>query len=140
MPCGRQSGRNAPLFSPYRASQQAASRFQKRTDRHALPGALRGGRGPGCNPQLKALTQKASPNDVVIPTSANGQPHDALPPSGVQMELHVPADQEAVHPLWVMVGVEREVVGLLKEFGEHGAGLDARECRSDAEVDAVPEC
>jgi hypothetical protein len=86
------------------------------------------------------LTQKASPNDaVMIPTSANGQPRDALPPSGVQMELHVPADQEAVHPLWVMVGVEREVVGLLKEFGEHGAGLDARQGGSDAEVDADPQ-
>jgi acyl-CoA synthetase (AMP-forming)/AMP-acid ligase II len=34
------------------------------------------------------LTQKASPNDaVMIPTSANGQPRDALPPSGVQIEL-----------------------------------------------------
>src|ERR1700730_10164096 len=39
-----------------------------------------------------------------------------------------------------MVGVEREVLGLLKKFGEHGAGLYARECRSDAEMDAVPEC
>jgi hypothetical protein len=63
-----------------------------------------------------------------------------LPPSDVQMELRVPADQEAVHPLWVMVGVEREVLGLLKELREHGAGLYARECRSDAEMDAVPEC
>ena len=51
----------------------------------------------------------------------------------------MPADQQAVHPLRVIVGVEREVVGLLQDFGEHGAGLDARECRSDAEVDAVPE-
>jgi hypothetical protein len=41
------------------------------------------------------------------------------------MELLVPPDQEAVHPLWVMVGVECEVLGLLKEFGEHGAGLYA---------------
>src|ERR1700756_2816769 len=56
-----------------------------------------------------------------------------LPPSDVQMELRVPADQEAVHPLWVMVGVEREVLGVLKELREHGAGLYARECRSDAE-------
>src|ERR1700733_705489 len=39
-----------------------------------------------------------------------------------------------------MVGVEREVLGLLKEFGEHGTGLYARECGPDAEVDAVPEC
>src|SRR5271163_4674706 len=57
-----------------------------------------------------------------------------------QMELLVPADQQAVHPLRVMVGVEPEVLGLLKEFGEHGAGLYARECGSDAEMDAVPEC
>ena len=56
------------------------------------------------------------------------------------MELLVPADQEAVHPLRVMVGVEREVLALLKEFGEHGAGLYARECGSDAEMDALPEC
>jgi len=32
-----------------------------------------------------------------------------------------------------MVGVEREVLGVLKELREHGAGLYARECRSDAE-------
>jgi hypothetical protein len=55
------------------------------------------------------------------------------------MELLVPSDQEAVHPLWVMVRVEGEVVGLLKEFGEHGAGFDSGECGSDAEMDAVPE-
>jgi hypothetical protein len=60
--------------------------------------------------------------------------------SGVQVELLVSSYQEAVHPLWVMVGVECEVVGLLKRFGEHGAGFDACECRSDAEMDAVPEC
>jgi hypothetical protein len=56
------------------------------------------------------------------------------------MELLVPADQEAVYPLRVMFGVEREVLGLRKEFGEHSAGLYARECGSDAEMDAVPEC
>ena len=55
------------------------------------------------------------------------------------MELLVSADQEAVHPLWVMVGVEREVLGLFKEFGEHGAGFYAGECGPDAEVDAVPK-
>ncbi len=38
----------------------------------------------------------------------------------MQIKLLVPADQEAVYPLRVMVGVEREVLGLLKEFGEHG--------------------
>jgi len=58
----------------------------------------------------------------------------------VQMELFVSADQEAVYPLRVVIGVEREVLGLLKEFGQHGAGLYARECRSDAEMNAVPEC
>ena len=46
----------------------------------------------------------------------------------------MPADQEAVHPLWVMVGVEREVLGLLKQCVEHGAGFDSRECGSDAEL------
>ena len=46
------------------------------------------------------------------------------------VELRVPADQEAVHPLWVMVGVEREVLGLLKEFGEHSAGPYARDLLS----------
>src|ERR1700722_7491505 len=56
------------------------------------------------------------------------------------MELLVPADQEAVYPLRVMVGVEREVSGLFEEFGEYGAGLYACECGSDAEMDAVPEC
>ena len=55
------------------------------------------------------------------------------------MELLVPSYQEAVHPLGVMVGVEREVVGLLKQFGEHGAGFYSGECGSDAEMDAVPE-
>jgi len=69
-----------------------------------------------------------------------GERRDVLGPSGVQMALLVPADQQTVHPLRVMVEVEREVLGLLKEFGEHGAGLYARECRSDAEMDAVPEC
>src|ERR1700737_3505754 len=58
---------------------------------------------------------------------------------GAQMELLVPSDQEAVHPLWVMVRVEREVLGLPKQFGEHGAGFDACECGSDAEMDSVPE-
>ena len=56
------------------------------------------------------------------------------------MELFVPADQEAVHPPWVMVGVEREVLGLFKEFGAHGAGFYARQDGPDAEVDAMPEC
>jgi hypothetical protein len=56
-----------------------------------------------------------------------------------QMELLMPADQEAVHPLWVMVGVEREILGLLKQCGEHGAGFYAGEGGSDAEMDAVPE-
>src|SRR5882762_2463345 len=56
------------------------------------------------------------------------------------VELRVPPDQEAIHPLWVMVGVEREVAGLLKEFGEHGAGLYARQSGPDTEMDAVPEC
>ena len=55
------------------------------------------------------------------------------------MELLVPADQEAVHPLWLMVWIEREGAGLLKQFGEDGAGFDAGECCSDAEMDAVPE-
>ncbi len=55
------------------------------------------------------------------------------------MELLVPADQEAVYPLRVMFGVECEVLGLLEEFGEHGACFDARECGSHAEVDAVPK-
>jgi hypothetical protein len=69
-----------------------------------------------------------------------GKRRDALRPGDVQMELLVPADQEAVHPLRIVVGVEREVLGLIKEFGEYGAGLYARECGSDAEMDAVPEC
>src|SRR5271156_5724409 len=56
------------------------------------------------------------------------------------MELLVPADQQAVHPLRVMVRIEPEVLGLLKELGEHRAGLYARECSSYTEVDAVPEC
>jgi hypothetical protein len=51
----------------------------------------------GDNELLRAATQKASSTDVVmIPTGANGQPRDALPPSCVQMELLVPPDQEAV--------------------------------------------
>jgi hypothetical protein len=69
-----------------------------------------------------------------------GKRRDVLRPGDVQMELLVPADQEAVHPLRIMVGVEREILGLIKAFGEYGAGLYARECGSDAEVDAVPEC
>ena len=55
------------------------------------------------------------------------------------MESLVPSDQEAVHPLWVMVRIEGEVLGLLKQCGEHGAGFDGGECGSDAEMDAVPE-
>jgi post-segregation antitoxin (ccd killing protein) len=38
----------------------------------------------------------------------------------------VPSDQAAVHPLRVMVRVEGDVLGLLKEFGEHGARRCAR--------------
>jgi hypothetical protein len=68
-----------------------------------------------------------------------GERRDVLRTSGVQMELLVPSDQEAVHPLWVVVGVEREALGLHKEFGEHGAGFYSCECGSDAEMDAVPE-
>jgi hypothetical protein len=49
----------------------------------------------------------------------------------------MPADQQAVHPLRVVVGVEREVAGLLQHRLEHGAGFDARESGPDAEVDAV---
>jgi hypothetical protein len=64
---------------------------------------------------------------------------DVLRAGGVQVELLVSSYQEAVHPLWVVVGVEREVLGLLKQCGEHGAGFDSGECGSDAEMDAVPE-
>ena len=74
---------------------------KKRADRHALPGALCGGRDPGSDPQPeKALTQKASANDaVMIPPGANGQPTAIRLPSdaGTRHFFRIARDSYELH-------------------------------------------